>query len=439
MQDYSESMGFKEWLSKRVLFFKKNVLYQSDAEKVTIRLESIPEWLYKITMENPEKIQEKVSVHFEELKTCTKELHISLEGVRLKDVLAMDISRYKKEVLATTKELYLKKMRQASSSIDKFTKDTSITDMRDRISTLKKELEDIEEKNTRSIEILEEFYSSEIPNVNKVLSKIKKVIAELKKVFETQGYYKVNALIELVDQIKNAQSETRKINSEIKLIDEKIDETQQHIFRLDNKIADLKESGRFKDVLKKESNLEILIQQRAEVASSFSDKIQVIQERLSIHAKNINETTLVSGYISNPDQALLNDSDLSITDVFESFLKECQKEESPLRKEIKENQIQKIIDAVRWLIINAENIQKDLIETDRKVKISRKYLKNYVILNEMEDNESRIGYYQEKLKEKVNKRKEKIDAISDLKIKTLKDKLYKELLILTGYDVEIIY
>lgn len=439
MRSYTRYMNFiKKWFSEKILSAKKK-MYEADAEKVTIRINSLPEWLYKITLEHPEKIEEKLSVHMEVIKKKSSELQVALEGVRLKDILNMSISRYKKEVIKTSKDMFLKRMRQLKSSIDKFTKYTSINDIREHIDLLRTEIAELEEKNVRNIEYLEEFYSSEIPAVVHVIADIKKELIASKHVFTTQGYHKVNTIIELIESIKLAQEEKKKYESEITSIDSRVDETQKHVFKLHDKIVSLKNSRRYQDILSKEQALAHEVHERAEFVDSFVKRLALVDEKLAEHSLSINEATLVSGYLSNPDQALLNDDDLSITDVFESLLKELRNKESPLIKGLKETRVQKMTDALTWLIKSSPSLRNDLIESDRKIKLAQRYLKNYVILSEIQDNESRMEYYQKKLREIVVERKEKVDAINSLKISSLKDKLHKELLILTGYDVDIIY
>lgn len=439
MHVLQQDMGFiTKWLSKLSLARKKRML-EEDAEKVNIRLQSIPEWLYKITLEHPEKVKAKIDVHLEALKKNSRELNVLLDGIRLKDIVDMSISRYKKEVLKTSKDLYIKRMRQLVSDLDAFAKSVSITDVREKVDSFRAKILELEEKNERNSEVLEEFYPVEIPAVAKTMGNIKKELIACKDVFATESYHKVDTIIELVESIKSATVAQDTAEKELDAFDEQVKETQAHIFKLSDKIAALKKSSRFSDILSKEDALAANVQERTAIVDALVRRVDVVADYVVPYAEKTKNKPLVSGYVTHTAQALINDEDLDFVAFMKTFIKEFSKEKSELRKGLKPTQVEKITAAAKWIYDNLAHARSELLDADKKIKQSRKYLKNYVILNEIEDNESRIVYYQGKLRTIMAKRRKKLESIADLKIDVMKEKLHKELLLLTGYDVEIIY
>jgi hypothetical protein len=99
--------------------FKKRFVYEEDAERVDIRIKSLPDWLYKITLKDPVDLKQLGDKYYKEAKFVLKDIGSTADALGLNKILDQSLSKYRAENLAKNKDDYVKKVKDFVKDLDK--------------------------------------------------------------------------------------------------------------------------------------------------------------------------------------------------------------------------------------------------------------------------------------------------------------------------------
>lgn len=428
------SMGL--WNKFKILL-KKRFLYKPDAERVDIRLLSIPDWLYKITIKDSKNLSFLCKQTFVDTKEVFTNLNSCIEKIEIREVLSLDVSRYKKDILKNHKLILLSKYRDFLKLEQE--KPETVEDYRLFFTELNKQYLILKKAINKSNSILTEFFPGEIESCNSCLESLNEILLKFTDLFAGKNDAKVNSIVSLVREIEEKTSGREKFDKEIDVLDKEISKVRAHIYKLSDKFELLRKSPRFRDVLDKEGKLGKLLEKKDDLIVTMEKKFVPIEVVLYTYAEKVREGALAKEYVTHFAQALNHDLDLEIVDLLKGLDSDLNNKRTKIRKSVGNLKAEQLSSQVVWLIENIKEVRDNFQSIDAEIKKSRAAMRNYIIFNEMEDTESRVEFYQGKLKELLTKRKNKIIEIENLNLLNLKEKLRKELLLVTGYDVHVVY
>jgi len=401
-----------EYYNKLKLFLKTKRL-KNEPDKVSIRFSSTPNWLYKITLSNPEELKTKVNQFIIEIKQASEKLKEVMKNLKEKEITNLTISQYKKDIFNKKKSIYFENLDELVSRTINFDENT-IDDKKKELNSLKKLFQEFNIKKKNYEKILMEFFPKEQKIVDKAFKEILSKLSEYQSIFRNESYEKLNLIIDEIHELKDKIEEKKVLMKEKKQINIDIEGVKKNIFKLSSKEEIIQNTRRYKDVLDERDSLRILMKHKKEEITNIKKMFNKIKNSLP-KSKNLEE----------------------YTEFFESSIENDHS--GILLEEIKKNKKPEDEDIVKWFEENFEKIRKNILQIEADIKNNWKNLRKYVVINELEDIEERKNYFKKKLKEKRNKLNEINTKIGELLIESLKKKIYKDILILTGYDVNIIY
>ncbi len=422
--------------NKIILAFKKKFSYVPSTEKVDIRLNSIPDWLYKITVKDSSDLRLKCKDYYCNLKEISNKIKTLADKSKVKELNYKALSKYRVDLIKSNRKLYFEKIDSVFNydanleTIEEFR--LFFKDFETKFSELKLSLKKYEEK-------IKEQCSDDLEEMNSYFKEVNTLLVAFFNIFVSENDSKSKSIIDSVGKIENGIVKRNKIDSEISKLDSEIKTIRSHIYKINDKLDLLKESSRFKDILEKETKMSEVLDAKDELITSIEKRFVPLEIVLYQYAIKVREEELAKEYVSHFLQAIKNDSEMDILKILNGLDSDLNNSRTKLHKSVGDFRAEELSNQTKWLIANIKGIRDNLLDIEANLKTSRSQMRSYIIFNELEDNESRVEFYQTKLKELVSHRKTKFIEIESLDLLNLKEKLRKDLLIVTGYDVNIIY
>ena len=406
-------------------------------ETVQIRASSVPDWLYKITIKNPNDSKEKAREKKEVLLKITKEIGFVIDKIELHRIVTQSISKYKLESITTNKNKFTGKVKDIIATYN--TKTETLESFRKYFSLCLKEIEEKEASIISTSKKLEEFYKDDCIKIRELLHELKSKTHICKETLELSNDKKVQVIIEKIADVSVLQEIETKLEKEITAYTNEIESLREHVYKLGHKISDIKTSTRFKDVLQKETKLGEQLDDLEKIYATLQKEFETIDTFLFMYAEKNKVQDLAKEYCTHIDLAIEHDKDMQILAILKGLSLDLKNKRTKIRQMLKDEDAEKHITTIAKLLVNFENSLKDISQTKHNIQLSRRSVRKQVILSELEDIESRKTFYQKKLIDLSKIRESKIKEIQNLGIDELKEKISKELLLLTGYEVKILY
>lgn len=426
-----------DWVKNLIIAAKKRFLYKKDAEQVDIRVTSIPDWLYKITIKRPDEVKSKAYNKKQEIQGKLKDIGVDIDRIDMHQILDKTISKYKKESVETNKEKYVEKIKKIISKGDKQT---------DTIEDYRKYFKNIVDQIAVEVPQLEiyrrridDFHAENTNNIAKKLSELHKSITLFQSEFDTSNDQKVKYILDKLKILHESESKIKEHMNVVEEYDKEIEKLRDHIYKLGEKISSIRQSTRFKDVIKKESKLGEILEKIDDLYDTYAKKFAKIEIVLYQYAIKVKEESLVKEYCSHINHAIDHDTTFKIIDTLKGLLSDLENKRTKIRQNLEDNAAERYISLVQDILKTLHEDLEKLQELQKQAGLARRSVRKHVILSELEDTEGRKAFYQKKLVSLNEKRREVLLEIDGLHITTQKEKIRKELLLLTGYDVNIIY
>jgi outer membrane murein-binding lipoprotein Lpp len=416
-------MGF---INNIVIEFKKRFAYESDAEQVDIRLESLPDWLYKITVKYHGNLSTACEKHYVDIQNSVKKLGIAMDALHVHQILDVSVSPYKKDSYDKAKVQYVTLIQNFIKVLEPMP--DSIESYRAYFSVVGEALTETRTKALRYSKAIVEFAPKDIARADTAFESISTVLLAFSDTFASSSNNKVAKIVELSSDIENALQRKEDLEKDVGAVTVEVQKAREHVYKLNDRITSLRNSARFKDVLKKETKLGRLLEDKEALLKPGKSHLKRIYEELYTIAKKpaFGELDLAREYVNHLDYALVHDTTFDIGPLLLEVQKKAD-EKNPSQA------------SVAWLLSNLKEMQGALVALNRKINMNHQGLNTHVVLNDLQDNESRIVYYQDQLKHHIATRRTYRAKIVALKITERQDRLHKDLLILTGYDVNVVY
>jgi hypothetical protein len=416
-------MGF---FNNIAISFKKKFQYESDAEQVDIRIESLPDWLYKITVKYHGNLSSGCEKHYADIQSAVQKFGVAMDALSVHQILDVSASPYKKDGYDKSKAQFLIYAKEFVAVTD--TAPDSIESFRAYFAAVGASLATTQTKLERYAKAIVEFAPKDIAKANSALEQVLAILLAFRDTFASSSNNKVAKIVDNIAKIENSLQRKVDIEQEVGVATVEVQKTREHIYKLNDRITSLRNSARFKDVLKKENKLGRLLEEKEELLKPVNTHLKRIYQKLyevAIQPKH-DELDLAREYVNHSDYALIHDSALDIGPILIDVQKGMDSADSAQA-------------SMSWLLENLKETQHALISLNRKIVMNHQGLNTHVVLNDLQDNESRIVYYQDQLKHHIVTRRALKSKVSGLKIIEQQDRLHKDLLILTGYDVNVVY
>ncbi|MGM5483474.1 MAG: coiled-coil domain-containing protein [Nanobdellota archaeon] len=414
-------------IGKILDLFRKNQK-KKNTEKVDIRFSSIIDWLYKITSENSDSVLSSSENILDSLSQSIDGLSQNYDKIKNLELERLDISRYLKEsvnrrinyiVEETDKFLkndskYFIKKYYKNGELDK---SVSLNDIREDIRKIRKKAENLSDNIETSIKKVEDYFPEEINKFSKSLENIKDESYKSENMIFGKQDFKLKSIISMIDDIKTSILKKTKIESEINSIQKKLEDVKNHYKKLSFKMNDLKKSTRYKQVLKEDSGLSSVQEKKSQIMDKMMAEIKENEIEFYKLAENEGESNYAKELSKDFENTLNQDEGKKLKEIL---------------KKAKEGTLKDFKDKIEKLIEEYDSQKRQ----ENKIK---KKLGKHAIFNEINDLESRINYYKDKIKELESMKDEKKKDIESLNIENKKKKMVKEILMLTGYELNVIY
>ena len=392
------------------VLFKKSKL-KAEPEKVDINIDSLPEWLYKITLNDPNELRQKTNNYLERLKSIATDLETAVNQLKLIDIYDVTVSHYKKELIRGKKNTLVNRTASIKDGILSIGDETMETKRR-MLEKLDTEAKELATRFGQFEKPLKEFFEKDVAALKTTFTSLVKELDGFEQMFKGENDEKVNKAIKMIETIQDHINSEKHFNADISNERTEFDQNKANIFKLRDKLHSLKKNARFRDILNERDDLR-------QLEDAKNRKLDLALKKYDLLYAHIDKNDLTKEYAQYFEDALIDDDNLSLL----GFILKIEGHD-----ETKE-----------WFSSNLKAIQDELVDTNSRIKSSWKLLKKHAIINEIEDVERRMQYFQNRANEIKTVIAEKREDISDLKIEELKQKLYKELIVLTGYEVNVIY
>jgi|TARA_Y100000310_G_scaffold68970_2_gene64318 hypothetical protein len=280
------------------------------------------------------------------------------------------------------------------------------------------------EGTIKNYKVLQQFFSHE---TTAILTTLKKIEDYMKKAEEATTKAQITTLEDIKKQIQKAQ-EQKKEKEELKnIITEKKKELQQQASKVqeeEEKLKKLQTGEAYKTYEQLQTKEKQRKEELEEQTTQFTRNIGSINTALKKYERLIEEKTTIQNYLTNPEEALQKDKELSIVRLLKSLRETIIKGDLELKQGKKEKIIKELDTFTHSYFTNYQQQKQTLQEQITKLQKEQKEMS---IIISLQKQEQQIQEEKEKEEKEVELLREQMEKYEQIQLPTLKKELEEQI------------
>jgi hypothetical protein len=411
--------------------FKKKEVVQPKSEAV--ELEKLKDWFleqFKVDTSFPQETIHSTILDFNQIVI---DLNTKRDILQAKDLMNKKIPDRAIHAMEGNRTNYVNQLNILINVLGKPEIDRD--QLRDFLANYNEKISQFSESSARSFYVLNEFFSNEIKliastlaNLDRLMKRLKDIVNKDKEMQSNQD--EVLGLIKRITSFLKLRIEKR---DEIKVLKQKLEESQLFKKRMETKLEDLKSSARYKNatslIERKEALEKELAQTKDNIVQGFSPILKYLKkyERVAL-----DDEALIKSYVSDAISSLESDEDLQIKTVLNKL------KDGITSGSLETKDSEKVISKIDFLLTKIDMYRGDFLNVKEQFYQTRKLVLGDAALQQSEDLDYRIKHSDEQIIENDSRIKICEKAILEADPDTIKDKVKRKIKELLNINLTII-
>ena len=380
-------------------------------EKESISFRELERWL---TEKNNSLMREATSKSISLLKSLEYQKQLAkdkLITLKTAELFNKNITEREKQIMEGNRTAYIQKVSLFLERIAS-PKAVDLASARSFVDTYTDELSQFTHGSERAYYMLSEFFQNEVTGIARNIKEMDKLVARLNDEVSqlSKALEPIEAIKSLIEEQGRSAVKQKELKKQEQELSSKLSSLSSEIKKQNLALKHLEKSQQFRELSRLGTEMDSRKEELKELGNSVSEDFSVLDRALRKYSKLSTEEKAILPYFEDPVIALVNDTNLNISEIMEKMRSTLIKGDLGLKDKKQEKTLQKIDTLSREYLRQLQEKHRELREKIEELAnriqsdpIHLKFLEFTASRQEISDSLARLELSRKELSHEIGK------------------------------------